>query len=441
MYIIFIVLLFLFVFMVLYFNELYIYDNNLLKEIQENMTKLDDHKINSLLNGSSINNIPNIHIMSDNDLIEKANACTTIPMPTSSYHETDHDCIKQCLNSSAKLLVVDHDETVIFSNVKLDPGKYCSIAPRPQCNTKTTLALMTVNSVVCHPKYPRVFGGKYGNTCLACKNTTNVDPRNVLWDYKKNTAVDALDIDINFNENELMPGTNHNFRYRCKFDGVDEKGNKLMEHPYDRMQPIVNTCASLIYKAHPDVKTVFHKNHTVTCDCGDVEVTRVQHLVPDDKQSLCAPRTNVYNNVSTDNKTPTTKLKRETTLIYDCFNINSPVTDVATKRPCAPEDFVEGNKPPIGTITIEHAKTHRAMIEHPKYMSLEADLESGTYIKEIQEVPSRMASNALHIDGAMAVMPMLAISDSLAKAWATRKNITIPMDDPNDAWSPEEIAA
>lgn len=175
------------------------------------------------------------------------------------------------MSSNAHAFIVDDAHDVYTENKKLSNGTYCSLGPRLECNPKTTVAMMTVNSVICRSKYSNLFGGPKGNHIVACKNTEINYPLNVLWDYKYNELVKASDIVIH-DENELV---GNNYRFRCKSNGLDEMHNKYLEHPIERFYPVRNYCAHLIYSAHPDIKPKFYYD-SFSCYCGNYFVTRVK---------------------------------------------------------------------------------------------------------------------------------------------------------------------
>lgn len=359
-----------FLFITLYYKFNY---NGINANYNENIIKLQNHKINSLLNGSGINNIPNLIINTPNNELQEANNCTTKPKHIDDSLNNTIDCKKICLNSHAELWDVNENDDIIFDNEKLLPGKYCSISQRPQCNSRTSIAIMTINSVNCHTKYPEVFGGDLGNTIIACNNAEIYHPNNILWDYKNNEPVSSFSLTLNYNFNEIME--NGKFRYRCKF-GTDDKDNTYLEHPFHRFHPIVNKCAQYIYKAHPDVKTTFINNNTdYICDCGNEQETRVKNLIIDDKRSSCSNIQSITLDIS---KRPTKK-KYETTLVYECFNLYSPITDVGTKRPC-PTDLFTKHGSTLASVKFNFTTNRRALIEHPYYDDFADDDESGIVI-------------------------------------------------------------
>lgn len=319
--------------------------------------KLRDDSLQKLLNGSGINNLPNLEIITNNTAITTAASCNKEPVlvPEAS---SDAECIRLCANSTAHHIQVDDGETYIYNSQTLSAGSYCTIAPRPMCNMMTSIALMTVNSVVCRPRNPELIGGMTGNTVVACNDNEISDPRNQLWDYKTNSKFDAPNLlhtiaDIN---ERLDSGE---FRYRCVFNGYDERQNPYIQHPQNRFHPFRNYCASEVYQAHPDVKTVWNdETKTFTCDCGDFETTRVKNINPDDPTSYCASKSF---EITTD-----VRNKKTLTQPYRCFNLFSNVSDVGRYLPCPSDQFTrQGSE--FTTVKIPFTHHPTALIEHPRY--------------------------------------------------------------------------
>lgn len=344
------------IYLLLYFS----FDSNIKRINDEVMRKLKDHKLQSLLNGSDINNIPNLNIVSPNSIVTVANSCSRFPV---RIHEngTINDCIRTCANSSASILHVKDGDSIIWNNSQqLQGGTYCTVSDVPECNMKTTNALLTINSVICKSKFPELVGGRTGNTIVACNNSLIYDPRNVLWDYKYNKPFNAFTTIINDTDELLF---NNEFRFRCKFDGQDIMKNNYIEHPKNRFQPIRNYCASQVYKASKLVKTKYDEHFNYTCDCGNVENTRVQHIDPNDDKSLCI-NTEITNKIEV-----ISGVKKQMSLSYHCFTMNSPLEEVAKYPPCPPheEEVFADVTNRMGVIKIPFSEDVEALIEHPEF--------------------------------------------------------------------------
>lgn len=352
---IYVTILLVIVLFVLYSLLFFVYDPNLQRDDEALAEKLKIGPLEALLNGSGINNIPQLNLISTNTAITTANNCGKGPVNIGASGD-DSDCIKVCANSSAKAVQVNEGEEYYYGSNALTPGVQCIIGPRPECDTKTTIVLMTVNSVICRPRFPRVIGGQIGTKVIACNNRLIQDPKNVLWDYKYNVRFDPMTTTI-LDEDEILPdGT---YRLRCKFLGSDERGNLYMEHPTDRFHPIRNYCASLIYRAHPDVKTEFidHGND-YRCDCGNYADTRAKNLVIGDTHTQCSP---ISANVSeTGQEVNTVEIP------YNCFTLFSPITSVPNMPPCPNDQFTrEGLQ--MSSIKVTYTENQNVILEHPLY--------------------------------------------------------------------------
>lgn len=348
-------LLFIICILILIFS-IYIFNFRIVdgKKIVDDTRKLErnlytNDELLSLVNGSTINNISNINIKSTNPNVTVANDCSKGLKRIGDYG-TDDDCVRFCLNSEAKTVQVNDNDETYFYNKLLTPGVYCQLGPRPQCNTKTTVAIITLNSVVCRSKFPKIFSGKLGNRIIACNNKNIYDPQNILWDYKIDELVNPLTTTMT-NEDELLP--NGEYRFRCKFNGMDGNKNLYQENPLDRFHPIRNWCSQYIFAAHPNVKLRFEKDATFTCDCGDYNVTRVRNIDNDPKKPC------------SDKITSLTKTgdRYKLKIPYNCFTLYSAAEDIGRLPPCPPSLFVkEGSKMEYTDINFG---SEYFLIEHP----------------------------------------------------------------------------
>lgn len=351
----------------IYIFLVYSFRTDLRKRNEELAKNLyEEGPLQNLLNGSGINNIPSLNLVSTSPEISQANNCANRPVYVANKNEllTDAECVSICLNSTAKAInVLNDNETYIFDSAALNKGSYCMIGSRPRCNMKTTYAILTINSVTCQPKFPNMVGGQLGNTVVACNNTQINDPRNVLWDYRENEEFNPITT-IFTNEDEQL--ANGSFRFRCKFDGLDRRANKYIENPLNRFHPIENYCSDLIYRAHPDVQTkfIYDENKKISdyeCDCGETDETRVKNLDPFDPHSQCS---SISQEIKDD-----IKYRKILTVPYRCFTLYSAISDVGKYLPCPNEQFTrEGNQ--IAAVTLKIAEIINPVIEYPRYEQL-----------------------------------------------------------------------
>lgn len=354
----FVIMIILIIIWMFYILCYYSFDNNSIQtKFKNTLQKLYNGPLQSLLNGSGINNIPNINIISTNPQVQQANNCAKGPVFINSEFKIDNlDCIRICVNDSAKAIKVEEEESIAFDNSFLSPGSYCIIGPRPECNTNTTIVLMTINSVTCRSKFPELVGGKVGNTIVACNNSIINDPKNILWDNKNNKPFNTYTTKLT-NVDELLEDSS-SFRFTCKFNGTDNLGNKYIESPLNRFHPMKNYCTQTIYKAHPDIKFVLQGDNFI-CDCGNYEITRVKNINENDKSSICS---NVSYTITDSDK----KDEKILTVPYNCFNLFSTLDDVGNKFPCPGDQFTrQGSQ--IAEVQIHFTENPNALIENPIY--------------------------------------------------------------------------
>lgn len=346
----------------------YRFDKNIVATVDRMAMKLyENDAIRALSNGSGVNNIPSLNLITTNPEVVKANSCGDGPVFIGTTGK-DLDCIRTCANDSARAVRVNDGETFAYESSILKPGVHCILGARPECNTKTTTVVMTVNSITCRPKYPRLIGGKLGGEIVACNNSHINDPQNVLWDYLENRRVDPWRTAIQ-DEDELMPDGD-DYRYRCKFYGVDVRGNEYIEHPNDRFHPIANYCADLVYRAHPDVRTVFGDDgQSFVCDCGDPAKTRVRNLVSHDPSSQCS---DVVYAVTND-----VKRRKRITVPYKCVTLYSPLTDIG-RHPVCPDEKLTRRGSQMAAVELEFTTDESQLIEHPLYKDF-SSTNSGVY--------------------------------------------------------------
>lgn len=344
----------------------YSFDKGLKKRNEKLAHELANNKLESLINGSGINNIPNLNIVSNNPGILKAASCAEGPVHVGDQ-ATDQDCIRTCANSTASAINVNEGETYIYRHAQLKPGAHCVLGPRPQCNMRTTYAFMTLNSVVCHPKFPEVVGGPLGNKVVACNNDEINDPQNYLWDYRENVRFNPTLHQIN-DVDERLSSTG-DFRYRCRFNGFDETRNKYIQHPNNRFHPFRNYCASQVFAAHPSVKPKYIESTGLyECDCGPIEETRIANIDPTKKSSICSNLQKTYTN--------DTKNRITLTLPYRCFTLFSPFTDVGRYLPCPNEQFTrEGSQ--FTSIDVPYSTHLDDPIENPMYKEFKEGVHIG----------------------------------------------------------------
>ena len=333
----------------------YKFNPNIQSKADEMAENLKNGPLEALLNGNDIYNIPKLSITSTNQDVSTANSCDKNPV----YYgpkATTKDCISMCANVNTEVLQVEDGDIQIFNDTVLKTGSYCYVGSRPFCNMNTTYAVMTINSIVCRPKFPRLFGGVEGSQILACNNQLIYDPKNRLKDNLDGTFVDPFLTTIQDVDETLPDGS---FRFTCDFGGYDEKSNAYQEHPLDRFHPIRNYCASRIYLAHEAVLTKFSPDgKTFECDCGNPDQTRVVNSDPSDPTSKCS---------SFPFKTTQDGIIYTTEVPIPCFTLYSTLDDMGTRFPCSENKFTNEYSGDREIVTLTYTADRNKMIEHPGF--------------------------------------------------------------------------
>lgn len=287
----------------------------------------------NLINANTLSNLPDVNLVTTNEEINTIRSCLTDPVKLAEYNADVQVsaylelCYSTCGNSAEAIAVSETDE-YYFSNVRLQPGVWCMINP-PECNTKTAMVIATVAGTSCKSKYPRMFDNR-GFNIVACNSNTIYDGSNVLWDNLNNVAVNPLTISMT-DEDEKLP--NGAYRFVCKYaDGENE--NRLIAHPFDRLQPIDDRCINTVYAASYDAHTTFEKDN-YTCDCGSYNDTRLKNINDDVRQ----PCSSCLNEETADGEFV------KVSIPYNCSILNTVYSEVTKKVPCGPSKFTrKGNE-------------------------------------------------------------------------------------------------
>lgn len=299
-------------------------------------SELINHNIAKLLNADTLNNLPYINIITNNDELNQFRQCNINPIKLAELDNTENidetkfltPCYNHCGNSASVVIVKDGDE-IYADKTLLTPGIWC-MNELPKCNTKFSSFYATATGVTCRSKFPNIFDNS-GYNIIACNdNIYNKD--NILWDYKNNRAVDD-DTNIT-DENELLDSGL--FRFRCKF-GFDDRENQIIEHPLNRFMPLSDPCIYNVYAASTDAHTNYKVNDNkiigYECDCGNFHDTRLKNKTT--KFSTC---TSCILDKNVNIKT------YEDFSVYgvphNCFTMNSFVNYSIKNSPCPPTQFI-----------------------------------------------------------------------------------------------------
>lgn len=306
-----------------------------------------------LINANTLPNLPFINVVTNNTEINEIRKCINNPVYLGDGPITDalySSCFGYCGNS-ADIITVDETSEYYYNSIKLSIGNWCVIDP-PVCNPKTSMVVATIQGNTCQSKYPQLFDST-GFKTIACNSTEINNVKNKLWDNLNNIEVDPLEISIN-NQDELLP--DGSYRFTCKFDYDPVTQNKIIPHPLNRFIPALDNCTSSIFAAHPAVHAEFitdDNNYPIgyTCDCGEVNETRVTNVdgTPKSKCSSCI--------LSSTNNSATVPIS--------CFTTSSTILTAQSGRPCGDQKFTNSNVY-CDTANINITKTNGATIDTSK---------------------------------------------------------------------------
>jgi len=269
-------------------------------------------------------NLPNININSSSIQENESAKCADEALflgevDEKSIKQYEDECVNKCTTSSS-ILVINEGEEYYFHDKLLQTGVWC-VPHTFECNLPTGYVVYGLQGPVCKSKFPRCFGGALATKVIACKDESYTFTNSILWDNLHNVRVDPMTIEMT-DEDEKLPGGE--YRFTCQYSN-DEIGNKLQDHPLDRLHPTKNRCVKNVPSAHPSAGMKVDEIGWY-CDCGKFEDTRLLNEDPHRMKSTCTPypKTITEVNYSTfDVKTP-----------YKCWNIMSPITDLVKSNPC-----------------------------------------------------------------------------------------------------------
>lgn len=347
----------------------YNFPDDIESKIDEFTNKLKNNTLRSLLNGSGVYNIPNIHINTMNRPVLSASLCSeTKPLYLGPKTVKRSDCISTCVSTNVNAFNVTEDEVYLYESQRLKPGGYCLLGSRPACNLRLTYAIMTANSIQCRSKFPRLISGD-GNLGVACNNRNISDPRNVLWDNKYNQPFDPHTVDITSEDEKI----GDRYRFECHFNGRDKYGNRYIAHPYDRFQPIPNYCTQLVPFSASTAKPVFDSElNTYTCECNKDNISQTNIRGP---TTPCSP----YSYRVTKDAGARLKLS----VPVPCFNTFSPISDVTRRVPCPPNKFTIKSTPMTSVDVFFTTKLDEA-IECPNYEQFVKDEPESNFAVEVR---------------------------------------------------------
>ncbi|AIE47761.1 pif2 [Peridroma alphabaculovirus] len=234
--------------------------------------------------------LPHVQFNTDLGTINEGETkCLSVPVYVGLRNTPQYDCATLCDNPGAAYFFVGPYDKFVINGQMLMQGGYCTTSSVPRnCNRETSVVVHSLNQWSCIAEDPRYFAGAQNMTQVAGRqHPERIAPgqanRNVLFDRLLGLEVDVARNTFRSHWDEEMPdGSGRRFEMRC--NALDSRYNRMFVNPLNPIECLPNVCTNVNY-VHQDVRPNFE---TGECECGDFSVTRVRHVVPGDRTSLCA---------------------------------------------------------------------------------------------------------------------------------------------------------
>nr|AGN49338.1 per os infectivity factor 2 [Chrysodeixis includens nucleopolyhedrovirus]AGN49339.1 per os infectivity factor 2 [Chrysodeixis includens nucleopolyhedrovirus]AGN49340.1 per os infectivity factor 2 [Chrysodeixis includens nucleopolyhedrovirus]AOL57142.1 PIF-2 [Chrysodeixis includens nucleopolyhedrovirus]AOL57283.1 PIF-2 [Chrysodeixis includens nucleopolyhedrovirus] len=214
--------------------------------------------------------------------------CLSVPVYVGSDNIPNFDCTLVCDDPAAVYFFVGEFDKFLVNGQMLTRGGYCTTNSVPRnCNRETSIILHSLNQWTCIAEDPRYYAGPMNMVQIAGRqHATRIAPgeitKNILYDNLLKMEVDVSRNTFRRDWDETMPDGSRRFQVIC--NALDDRYNQMFVNPMNPIECLPNTCTSVRY-VHRDVKPNFE---TGECECGDFNVTRLTHIVPGDRTSMCA---------------------------------------------------------------------------------------------------------------------------------------------------------
>nr|AMO27787.1 PIF-2 [Lymantria dispar multiple nucleopolyhedrovirus]QDE14974.1 pif-2 [Lymantria dispar multiple nucleopolyhedrovirus] len=251
--------------------------------------------------------------------------CMSTPVFVSAFDTPTFDCAHLCDNPTAQYFYVGAGDKFVVGDQLLEQGGYCTTSSVPRnCNRETSVVLQSLNQWTCIAEDPRYFAGPQNMSQVAGRqHAARIAPgqieRNVLFDRLLGAPVDVSRNTFRSHWDELLADGTRRFEMRC--DALDDHYNRMFVNPLNPIECLPNVCTKVNY-AHPDVRPNFE---TGECECGDFGVTRVTHMDPNDRASVCVGIVDAFN---------ADALSHE--FRVDCISLDTPIDEFDASKPLCP---------------------------------------------------------------------------------------------------------
>lgn len=246
---------------------------------------------------------------------EGESKCLSVPIYIGVANTPNFDCATLCDNPAAAYFYVGEYDKFVINGQMLMRGGYCTTSSVPRnCNRETSVVVHSLNQWSCIAEDPRYFAGPQNmNQVAGRQHVRRIAPgqanRNVLFDRLLGVEVDVARNTFRSHWDEEMPdGSGRRFEMRC--NALDTRNNRMFLNPLNPIECLPNVCTNVTF-VHTDVRPNFE---TGECECGDFNVTRVRHLDPNDRTSMCAAVVDTFD-------------ERTLSLQYrvECMNMDTPL--------------------------------------------------------------------------------------------------------------------
>ncbi|AIZ48594.1 pif-2 [Agrotis segetum nucleopolyhedrovirus B] len=259
--------------------------------------------------------------------------CLSVPIYVGPGNAPNYDCATLCDNPAAAYFFVGEYDKFVINGQLLISGGYCTTSSVPRnCNRETSVIVHSLNQWTCIAEDPRYFSGPQNmNQVAGRQHTLHIAPgqanRNVLFDRLLGVEVDVSRNTFRSHWDEEMPdGSGRRFEMRC--NALDSRNNRMFVNPLNPIECLPNVCTNVNF-IHTDVRPNFE---TGECECGDFNVTRVRHLDPNDRTSMCAAVVDTFD-------------ERTLSLQYrvECMNMDMDVEQYHRNMLWCPENIFRSN--------------------------------------------------------------------------------------------------
>ncbi|AVA31201.1 pif2 [Oxyplax ochracea nucleopolyhedrovirus] len=258
--------------------------------------------------------------------------CMSMPLFVSEIDVPMFDCTKLCEDSSATYFYVGENDKFIVNGNKLTVGGYCTTNSVPRnCNRETSVVLMSLNQWTCIAEDPRYYAGTGNMVQLAGRqHFDKIKPgesnQNVLFDKLLGREVNVTTNTFRKSWDEKLEDGSRRFEMRC--NARDNNNNLMFVNPLNPLECLPNVCTN-VSNVHISVKPIFE---TGECDCGDESVTRVTHIDPKNRSSMCASIVD-----GLDIATASYRYR------VDCINLYTLISDFSYNKLLCPENVFDSN--------------------------------------------------------------------------------------------------